>query len=114
MIDVVPTLSESAGAEYPGSYEARLVAPLIGRSMLSLLLGSSGAVRGSDASFGWARHGQGALGVGRWKGLSLQPQPLGQPLSYDAERIPAQDLCRVNRIRESTGVKRTVRPKPTE
>ena len=74
--DIVPTLLELAGVEHPSSYKGREVAPLIGKSMLSLLKDGTGSAHDAETSFGWELHGQEALRVGDWKALKLQP-PFG-------------------------------------
>ncbi len=64
IIDVMPTLCELAGVEYPASFDGRDVLPCEGRSLLPILRG--GARRGHDMLF-WEFTGNRAVREGRWK-----------------------------------------------
>ena len=73
-MDVAPTLLELAGAQHPGSvYQGRPVAPLMGRSMLSLLSGQAEAVHGPEHVTGWELQGRKALRKGDWKIVYANP-----------------------------------------
>jgi arylsulfatase len=62
--DIMPTILEIAGAEYPAEYRGREIEPVRGRSMLGLLDGTKEAIYGSDEFIGgemlngkWMRQG---------------------------------------------------------
>jgi arylsulfatase len=58
--DIMPTVLEIAGVEYPEELQGRKVEPMRGRSMLGLLDGSKKAIYGEDEFIG------GEMGDGKW------------------------------------------------
>ena len=92
VMDVMPTLLELAGTAHPGSpYKGREVAPLSGKSMLSLLSGKTKTVHGGDFVAGWELFGKRAIRKGDWKLLWLPP-PFGTDdwQLYDLAADPAE------------------------
>ncbi len=95
--DIAPTLLELAHIEAPGaSYQGAAVEPLVGHSLLGLLQGSVGAVRGPDQPLGYELSGNAALFKGSLKLVRNMP-PLGDGLwhLYDLATDPGetQDLA---------------------
>jgi arylsulfatase len=58
--DILPTILDVAGLEYPGQYQGRMVEAPRGRSMLGLLDGTANAIYGDDEFIG------GEMGGGKW------------------------------------------------
>jgi arylsulfatase A-like enzyme len=71
VMDIMPTLLDVAGVEYPKQHQGVTLAPLQGRSMKPLLTGDSGAIRGETDWLGWELFGNRAIRQGDWKILSL-------------------------------------------
>lgn len=75
--DIVPTLLEAVGIpNHQGSYQGKAVEPLIGRSMLPMLLGQSTTVHSADQAIGYELAGSAALFKGDYK-LVKNIAPLG-------------------------------------
>lgn len=75
--DIVPTLLEAVGIpNHQGSYQGKAVEPLIGRSMLPMLLGQTKTVHSADHPIGYELAGSAALFKGDYK-LVKNIAPLG-------------------------------------
>ena len=75
--DIVPTLLDAVGIpNHQGSYQGKAVEPLIGRSMLPMLLGQSKTVHSAEQSIGYELAGSAALFKGDYK-LVKNIAPLG-------------------------------------
>lgn len=74
--DVMPTLLEIAGADYPETHEGRRLPPLLGKSWKRLLAGESDSVRGDDDYLAWEIFGNRAVRQANWK-LRWQWKPYG-------------------------------------
>ena len=92
--DIMPTLLELAGAEYPLEYKGRSIHPLIGKSIVPVLKGDSLAVQ-AGKGYGWELFEMKAYIKGDWKLLRL-PEPMGSGNweLYNLKNDPAetQDL----------------------
>jgi arylsulfatase len=76
VMDIVPTLLELAGIEYPSTYMGREIAPVQGKSWVGMLAGSTKSPRTSDDWLGWELFNNRAIRQGDWK-ISWLYQPLG-------------------------------------
>jgi arylsulfatase len=76
VMDIVPTLLELAGIQYPSTYKGREVAPMQGKSWMGMLEGRTQSPRTSDDWLGWELFGNRAIRQGDWK-ISWLYQPLG-------------------------------------
>ena len=75
--DIVPTLLDAVGIpNHQGSYQGKAVEPLIGRSMLPMLLGQSKTVHSAEQAIGYELAGSAALFKGDYK-LVKNIAPLG-------------------------------------
>jgi arylsulfatase/uncharacterized sulfatase len=75
--DIVPTLLDAVGIpNHQGSYQGKAVEPLIGRSMLPMLLGQTKTVHSADHPIGYELAGSAALFKGDYK-LVKNIAPLG-------------------------------------
>jgi arylsulfatase/uncharacterized sulfatase len=75
--DIVPTLLEAVGIpNHQGNYQGKAVEPLIGRSMLPMLLGQVKTVHSADQPVGYELAGSAALFKGDYK-LVKNIAPLG-------------------------------------
>ena len=75
--DIVPTLLDAVGIpNHQGRYQGKAVEPLIGRSMLPMLLGQSTTVHSADQEIGYELAGSAALFKGDYK-LVKNIAPLG-------------------------------------
>ena len=86
--DLVPTILEVAGAEYPREYGGRAIAPLDGESLLPLL---EGATRERGTLF-WEHEGNRAVRDGRWKLVSRWRGPW-ELYDLDSDRTELHDLA---------------------
>ena len=73
--DIMPTILEIAGADYPEQYKGNEIHPLIGESLMPVLKGDSVTVHSNDG-FGLELFEMKAYTKGNWKLLRL-PQPFG-------------------------------------
>ena len=88
--DLMPTILELAGADYPGQYKGNNIHPYIGKSLVPVLNGDSVTVH-SDDGFGWELFEMKAYIRGSWKILRLpQPMGTGEWQLYDLEKDPAE------------------------
>ena len=76
-MDFVPTFLELAGIEHPKTYKGREVAPIQGKSWVSMLKGETQSPRGEADWLGWEFFGARAIRKGDWK-ITWLPQPFGQ------------------------------------
>ncbi len=67
VMDIAPTLLELAGIKYPGAYNGKKVAPMLGESCLPFLRGKIDAVHDRNYIFGMEHDGQCLLIKGDWK-----------------------------------------------
>ena len=74
--DIMPTLLDIAGAEYPETHEGRPLPPLLGKSWNRLLAGEVESVRSDEDYLAWELFGNRALRQGNWK-LRWQWKPYG-------------------------------------
>ena len=65
-MDILPTLCEVAGVEYPKEYNGRELTPCAGKSLIPVLQGNHR--EGHDWLF-WAHRGNRAVRHGNWKGI---------------------------------------------
>jgi arylsulfatase len=75
--DIMPTLLEIAGADYPKVHEGREVPELIGKSWNRMLRGQAQAPRSEKDTLAWEIFGNRAVRQGDWK-LRWQYEPLGK------------------------------------
>ncbi len=93
--DVMPTILELAGVDYPDKYKGRKIEPMRGRSMANLLKGTKNAVYSEDEFVG------GEMGGGKWMRQGdlkavMVPEPYGtgkwQLFNVVADPGEAKDL----------------------
>jgi len=75
--DIMPTLLEIAGAEYPKTHEGREVPKLIGKSWNPVLAGKTESPRTDEDYLAWELFGNRAVRQGDWK-LRWQFKPYGK------------------------------------
>jgi arylsulfatase len=75
--DIMPTLLELAGADYPKTHEGREVPKLIGKSWNPVLAGQTESSRTDEDYLAWEIFGNRAVRQGDWK-LRWQYKPLGK------------------------------------
>ena len=88
--DLMPTILELAGANYPKQYKGNKIHPHIGTSLIPVLNGDMVSVHSKDGH-GWELFEMKAYIKGKWKILRL-PQPMGVGVwqLYDLEKDPAE------------------------
>jgi arylsulfatase len=100
VMDIAPTLYELAGAEHPSQKPNGKIAPLQGKSLVPLLAGKSGSVRGERDWVGWELFGNRALRRGDWKILHLLRAAGGtgewQLFNLKADPAETHDLAKDN------------------
>jgi len=75
--DIMPTLLDVAGAEYPNNYKGVEPPPLIGKSWMPVLEGKAPAPRSDTDYLAWELFGNRALRQGDWK-IRWEFAPLGR------------------------------------
>jgi arylsulfatase len=71
VMDIMPTVLESAGVGHPATRDGHQIAPLQGRSMWPLLAGRERGIRTDSDWLGWELFGNRAIRQGDWKLLYL-------------------------------------------
>jgi arylsulfatase len=74
--DIMPTLLDVVGAEYPDSSDGRPLPAMIGKSWSGVLSGDAESPRNDDDYMGWELFGNRAIRQGDWK-LRWQWRPFG-------------------------------------
>jgi arylsulfatase A-like enzyme len=74
--DIAPTLLELAGVQHPSTHNGREVAPMQGKSWVSMLDGTTQSPRSAGDWLGWELFGNRAIRQGDWK-ITWLYQPLG-------------------------------------
>ena len=74
--DIMPTLLDVAGTEYPDSADGRPVPAMIGKSWTDVLAGATDSPRSDTDYVGWELFGNRAIRQGDWK-LRWQWRPFG-------------------------------------
>ena len=94
-MDLAPTFLEIAGTSYPASFQGREVVPLRGRSLVSVLNGTSDSAYGEGDAIGWEMLGWRAIRMGQWK-ITWIDAPFGasewQLFDLSADPGEAKDL----------------------
>jgi arylsulfatase A-like enzyme len=75
--DIMPTLLEIAGADYPKTHQGRDTPTLIGKSWSTVLAGQAESPRTSEDYLAWEIFGNHAVRQGDWK-LRWQHKPFGK------------------------------------
>lgn len=89
VMDVLPTLMEAAGAEYPGQHNGNEIQPLEGTSLLAALRGEKSAPR----SIGFDHQAAHAFRDGDWKAVYSKRMP--EALKWELYNL-AEDRCELN------------------
>ena len=76
VVDIMPTLLDLAGTEYPDSADGRPVPAMIGKSWIDVLAGATDSPRSDTDYVGWELFGNRAIRQGDWK-LRWQWRPFG-------------------------------------
>ena len=74
--DIMPTLLEVAGVEYPETRDGGRLPPLLGKSWTPILAGEANSVRTDEDYLAWEVFGNRAVRQGNWK-LRWQWKPFG-------------------------------------
>ena len=99
--DLAPTFLELAGVEYPSSYQGRRMAPLKGRSLVTLLAGEWRARHGPHDWLGFEFAGDRAVRQGAWKLVWMSPPfGVGDWRLYRLDRDPSELYDRSDRETE--------------
>jgi arylsulfatase len=88
LVDLMATLVEVAGAEYPRTFAGRDVLPMEGRSLVPVLRGGSLGER----TLAWEHEGNRAIRKGSWKLVARHGSPW-ELYDLDADRTENHDLA---------------------
>lgn len=101
LIDVMPTLLDLAGADYPKSNKGHAVAPAEGTSLTTCLIHGGGIPRYAPALY-WEHQGHKAIRQGSWKLVSSNRQPWElynlSPDRCELNNLAAKDPQRLKRM----------------
>lgn len=99
IIDIMPTLLELAGAEYPKQYNGRELIPITGKSLLPVFKGED---MKPDRILYWEHEGNRAVRQGDWKLVSRYPDNNWQlyNLSKDPTELADQSLRQPGRVKQ--------------
>ena len=75
-VDIMPTLLDVAGTQYPESVGDQPLPPMVGKSWAGVLSGDAESPRSDDDYMGWEIFGNRAIRPGDWK-LRWQWKPFG-------------------------------------
>ncbi len=89
VMDVMPTLAEAAGAEYPAEFDGRTITPIEGRSLLPLMRGKALPER----TIGFDHQGARAIRQGDWKLVWSKRMP--REIAWELYNL-AEDRCETN------------------
>uniref|UniRef100_UPI0025E654B9 sulfatase-like hydrolase/transferase n=1 Tax=uncultured Thiodictyon sp. TaxID=1846217 RepID=UPI0025E654B9 len=107
--DIMPTLLEIAGVDYPKSNAGRPVPRLIGHSWNRVLRGQAQSPRGAQDYLAWELFGNRAVRQGEWK-LRWQYKPFGKAawelFNLAADPAERKDLAaeRPDKVRQMVGL----------
>ena len=90
VMDILPTVLEAAGVEYPGTCEGRRIDPPGGKSMMPILRGQER--QGHDVLFWKYSHGC-AVRQGKWKLVRMDKEPW-ELYDMEADLIELVDLAK--------------------
>jgi arylsulfatase len=94
--DILPTVLNIAGVEFPAEFQGRKIEPLRGRSMLGLLDGTKEAIYGEDEFVGGEMLNGKWMRQGNYKAVSIpEPEGTGEWRLFDVVSDPgeANDLA---------------------
>ena len=99
IIDIMPTLAEFAGAEYPRSFKGKNILPTEGKSLVPLFHESSAKIA-HDSLF-WEHEGNRAVRKGDWKLVSRFDYENKEELPWElydlkSDRGETNDLVKIN------------------
>jgi len=89
LVDILPTVLEAAGVEYPTSFDGHTIQPAEGRSMLAEF--GRGSTQ-EDTPLYWEHAGNGAIRRGRWKLVREYPRAW-ELYDMQSDRSELQDLA---------------------
>ena len=92
IIDIMPTLLDVAGAEYPSHVEGRAVVPTEGRSLAPFFRGDK---REDHEALFWEHQGNRAVRQGKWKLVAANKGPW-ELYDLEADRTELNDLVSTN------------------
>jgi arylsulfatase A-like enzyme len=86
--DIMATIVEATGAQYPGNYQGRQVEPLEGHSLMPALRGESA----ERPPMFWEHEGNAAVRIGQWKLVRKYPDPW-ELYDLEQDRTELNDLA---------------------
>jgi arylsulfatase A-like enzyme len=95
LIDLAPTFYELAGVKYPQQFKGTPVHPLVGKSLLPVLTGTSEHVNRNEPIF-WERAGNRAVRKGKWKLVSDYEKNKWELYDLDTDRGETTDVAAQN------------------
>src|SRR5262249_1700494 len=94
VVDLMPTLVELAGGQYPTSVNGKAVPPMEGQSLIPVLRGESLAPR--KLPLGWELFGNRAIRDGDWKLLWNAGDKVWELYDLSTDRAETVDLAEKN------------------
>lgn len=89
IMDIMPTLLELTGTEYPSTYNGKDILPLRGKSLLPLMEGKE---RDGHEYLFWEHRGNKAGRNGKWKIVQKQGERTWELYDLDSDRTELNDL----------------------
>lgn len=92
LIDLAPTFYELAGAKYPAAHNGVKTNSLSGKSLVPVIYGKQDEVNRGEPLF-WERAGNKAVRKGKWKIVSIYPNPVWELYDLEKDRGETKDLA---------------------
>lgn len=88
--DVMPTVLEAAGCDYPTEYKGNAIPPLVGKSMMPIL--ADEAFEPHEYMY-WEHQDNCAIRQGRWKGIQKYDTDVWELYDLENDRSETRDLA---------------------
>jgi arylsulfatase A-like enzyme len=93
LLDLAPTFYELAELSYPEEWNGKPIKPLLGASLLPILMGEKQEIHGQDYVFGMEHNGYAMLRKGNWKILNVnRPFQIENFALYDLQTDLAEQI----------------------
>ncbi len=93
IMDIMSTLVDMSGAEYPAEYKGESIVPMQGKSLLPVFKGEGPS---EPRNLFWEHQGNRAVLSGKWKLVSKYPEDVWELYDIESDRTEGIDLSKEN------------------